>query len=90
MGESDYDMFLLGASVTDHVFFDQEVGTVDGPFRGPHGYYITRVKSRTQPTRPALSLKDANQRDLIVQDYVSCRFNQYAREVVEKATLAGL
>jgi len=90
IGESEFDMFLLGTSVADHVFFDQEVGSIDGPFRGTHGYYITRVLTRSQPTRPPLSLVDENQRELIVQDYLSVMFNAYARDVMAEAEVQGL
>ena len=82
VGESEFDMFLLGDSITDYVFFDQEVGSLDGPFKGPRGYYIPRVISRSDPTRPPLSLAEGSQRDLIMQDFMSCSFNDYAQAVL--------
>lgn len=90
IGESEFDMFLLGTSVADYVFFNQEEGSVDGPFRGTHGYYITRVLTRTNPTRPPLSLAQENQRELIVQDYMSVKFNEYAHGVMGEAAIQGL
>jgi len=81
-GESEYTMFLDGSSVADYAFFHQEPGTIDGPFRGQFGYYLTRVKGRVPPTKK-LSLQDDGQRKLIVQDYVQMRFNEYAQDVMD-------
>lgn len=86
--ESEYSMFVEGAGIVDYVFFDQPEG-IDGPFKGPHGYYITRVISRTPPTKE-FSLAEPAQRDLVVQDYLSMRINQWAQELLENAKVEGL
>jgi len=89
LGESDYSMFLTGTSVVDHIFFDQETGEIDGPFKGALGYYITKVVDRQSPTK-RLSVENEGQRDLIRQDYLSVRFNQYAEEVLAASKVEGL
>jgi hypothetical protein len=89
VGESDYWMFLSGGSVVDHVFFDQPVGSIDGPFKGMHGYYITKVQKRISPNKP-LSLDNPQQRELVEQDYLTVRFNAYAAEVLANADIEGL
>lgn len=86
--ESEFSMFVEGAGIVDYVFFDQPEG-IDGPFKGPHGYYITRVISRTPPTKE-FSLSDAAQRDLVVQDYLSMRINTWAQDLLENAKVEGL
>jgi len=89
LDESEYLIFLTGTSVADYVFFDQEAGTYAGPFRGSQGYYITKVNSRTPPMR-TLSLDVENERKLIEQDYLSMRFNAFAKDVVEAARVSGI
>ncbi len=89
VGESEYELFLIGSSITDHVFFDQEPGTIAGPLKGVHGWYITRVVSRTQPAQE-MSLEDEQKRSLVEQDYLSCRFNEYAEEVLREASVQGV
>jgi hypothetical protein len=42
VGESEYGLFLTGGSITDFVFFEQEVGTLGAPMRGPVGWYMPR------------------------------------------------
>jgi len=87
--ESDFSNFLMGSCVADSIFFDQSVGSVDGPFRGARGYYIIRVKGR-QPAARQLSLADKNQRDLIEQDYLAVRMSDYAAQVLDRAEVSGL
>src|SRR5688572_23492058 len=67
--ESDFRMFLYGPSVADYVFFEQKMGSIDGPFRGPKGYYIPRITGKTPPTRP-LDLKDPVHREIVVYHYL--------------------
>jgi hypothetical protein len=86
--ESDFSMFVEGAGLVDYVFFDQGEG-IDGPFKGPFGYYITRVVSRTPPTKE-FSLAEPTQRDLVVQDYLSMRVNAWAQDLLENAKVEGL
>jgi hypothetical protein len=86
--ESEFSMFVEGAGIVDYVFFDQPEG-IDGPFKGPHGYYITRVISRTPPTKEFV-LSEAPQRDLVVQDYLSMRINAWAQDLLENSKVEGL
>ncbi len=89
LDESAYICFLAGHSVTDTVFFEQEVDTVAGPYRGPYGYYITRVNARKPPTK-AFGLDDPIQRKSVRQDYVDVRFAEYASGLIEKAAIQGI
>jgi hypothetical protein len=49
LGEGQYRNLIYGGSVADYVFFEQEVGSWKGPFKGVQGYYFSKVKNRTQP-----------------------------------------
>jgi len=88
VGETPYSHWVTGRSITDHLFFDQAVGTIEGPFRGPLGYYLTRVKGRTPPTRP-LTLSGQQQVEMLKDDYLRVAFVEYAKEAVSKATVKG-
>jgi hypothetical protein len=70
------------------MFFDQMESSVAGPFRGPLGYYITRVNRRTPPSRP-LNLSDPKHVALLRDDYLRWAFIQYGKEAVAKATITG-
>ena len=83
--ESDYTGFLEGWSVGDEVFFSLEPGELGGPWVGPYGYYFARVKRRVPPSK-IQSLGDPTFRDMVVQDYVAVRFNEFGRDVYEAAT----
>ena len=89
LGESEFTSFVDGASVADTVYYEQEVGTIDGPFRGVHGYYITRVDSRTVGKK-AILLTDPNMRQMVVQDYVMQTFLEYAAAQLDNAEVVGL
>jgi hypothetical protein len=80
--------WVTGESITDYAFFEQGEGTVAGPFKGPLGYYLTRVAKRTGPTRP-LNFADPRHKDLLRDDYTRVAFVQFAREAVAKATIKG-
>jgi len=88
VGETPFSHWVTGASVTDYVFADQAENTVAGPFRGPQGYYITRVQRRTPPTRP-LNLGDPKHVDLLKDDYVRTSFIPYAQEARKSADVKG-
>ncbi len=88
VGESPYSEWVTGESITDHIFFDQAEGTVDGPFRGPLGWYLTRVIKRTPPLRP-LDTADPKVRKLLEDDYVRRSFIQYTKEAVARAKIRG-
>lgn len=88
VGETPFSHWVTGASITDYVFADQAENTVAGPFRGPQGYYITRVQRRTPPTRP-LNLGDPKHIDLLKDDYVRTSFIAYAQEARKMADVKG-
>jgi hypothetical protein len=70
------------------MFFDQAESSIAGPFRGPLGYYLTRVNRRTPPSRP-LNLSDPKHLGLLRDDYLRWAFIQYSREAVAKAQVSG-
>lgn len=88
VGETPFTHWVTGTSITDYVFADQAENTVAGPFRGPQGYYITRVQRRTPPTRP-LNLGDAKHVDLLKDDYVRTSFVAYCQEARKSADVKG-
>jgi hypothetical protein len=88
VGESTYTNWITGTSITDHLFFDQGEGTIAGPFRGPQGYYLTRVNKRTGPTRP-LNLAEPKHLQLLKDDYLRVAFTDYAKEAVAQADVKG-
>jgi hypothetical protein len=89
VGETPYRHWVTGDSITDFTFFDQAEGTVAGPFKGPLGYYLTRVQRRTAPTRP-LNLGEPKHVDLLRDDYLRVAFVDYAKEARAKAEVKGL
>jgi len=88
IGETYYTEWITGNSIVDYVFFEQAEGTVAGPFKGPQGYYITRVLRRTPPTR-GLNLSEPKHLELLRDDWLRFNFNKYAREAVEQADVKG-
>jgi hypothetical protein len=88
IGESPFAQFVSGQSITDHVFFDQQVGTIAGPFKGPHGYYLTKVMRRMPPTRP-LNVADERHLGLLRDDYIPYSLIQYCEEALSTATVEG-
>jgi len=88
VGETPFTHWVTSASITDYVFADQAENTVAGPFRGPQGYYLTRVQRRTPPTRP-LNLGDPKHVDLLKDDYVRTSFVTYAQEARKAADVKG-
>ncbi|MFN0241871.1 MAG: hypothetical protein ACKVWV_03180 [Planctomycetota bacterium] len=86
--ETEFSEWVRGGSLTDKVFFDQEVGTVAGPFKGPRGYYLTYVKRRKPATQP-LILSNPRHQQLLKDDYLRCAFIDYARESIAQAEVKG-
>jgi hypothetical protein len=82
LAESDYRNFIVGASVTDEIFFNLEAGQVGGPYEGPYGYYLVRVLSQGEPSG-ARTLGDANFKEMVRQDYLSTRFMAFGRQLSE-------
>ena len=76
------DNFLLG------LFFEQPVGSIEGPFRGPHGYYITRVVRRTPPNR-LLDLSEPVHRQLLEQHHLSTVLKRTAWELLNEGLKDG-
>jgi hypothetical protein len=89
LSESDYNSFLTGTSVADFIFFEQEVGTLGQPMRGPLGWYLPRLIRRTKaPTR--IPMDEATLRELVLDDYLTTKLNDYAQELIAKSEVYGL
>jgi hypothetical protein len=78
-----------GGCVADHVFIEQEEGTVAGPFRGPFGWYLSRLNERIRPARP-LGSDDPKVRERLKEDYLRWAFVEYSREALAQAKVLGL
>jgi hypothetical protein len=81
LGESDWSIFLTGGSVTDSIFFDLGSGEISQPLRGPYGYYIARVNRRAAPASQ-INLLPSGHRNLVEQDYVNTRFDQFVNQAL--------
>jgi hypothetical protein len=88
IGETYFTDWVTGNSITDYIFFDQAEGSVAGPFKGPQGYYITRVLRHIPPTR-SLNLGEARHLDLLRQDWLRVQFMKYSRDAVAQADVKG-
>lgn len=82
--ESEFTQLLDGFSLAEFLFFDAEVGKTIGPIQGPDGWFIVRVNSRT-PARKKIDVKVERERDLVKEDYITCRFFEWANTVIGKA-----
>lgn len=80
--ESEFTQLLDGYSVSNYLFFDAEVGKTVGPIPGPDGWYIARVNARTPP-RKKIDVKNPHERELVVEDYVTTRFMEWADQVLK-------
>jgi hypothetical protein len=93
IGDSDYRSFLFGTAVTDQIFFEQKMGSIDGPWRGPKGYYIARITGKTPPTKP-LDLNEPKHREIVEYFYLknsmAARALALLREGVANGTVKGL
>ena len=87
--ESNYTTFLYGDPLADYAFFEQPPGVVGGPFRGPYGYYLTRVFGRTPYVRP-LDLTEPRHFDLAREYYLRDAFTRKSRELMLAADIQGL
>ena len=87
--ESDYSIFVSGSSITDRVFFDQAVGTIENPVRGPHGWYIPRLLRKTPPTT-RLSVSDEDHREYLMQDWIAENLNAFVQEQVAQLEFSGV
>ncbi len=89
LGESSYYTYLFNKSTTDHVFLEQEPGSVGGPYIGPWGYYIIYLRSRTAPTNP-IDLNSERHFQMMVDDYVRNEFTKFAHQALENAETHGV
>jgi hypothetical protein len=83
LGESEYGLFLWGSSITDSIFFEQEVNALGQPMRGPYGWYLPRLIRRTKPLRHA-SVREELEQALVEEDYLLCHLNAFAQELVRR------
>jgi len=89
LGENDYWMYLNGSSVTDFVFFQQEVQSLGQPMRGPLGWYLPRLIRRTKPPQ-RLSMDEKVLDELLRDDFITHHLNLFAQELVRKSEVFGL
>lgn len=82
--ENEFTQLLDGFSISNHLFFDAEVGKTFGPIAGPDGYFVARVNART-PARRKIDVKNPKERELVREDFINHRFFQWANEVIGKA-----
>jgi len=89
LDESDYWLFLNGDSITDYIFYEQEVDQIGEAMRGPKGWYIPLLHRRSDP--PArLSTSEENMRTLIEQDYLNYHLRMYVADLVSKNDVRGI
>ncbi|MBM4060278.1 MAG: DUF3450 domain-containing protein [Planctomycetes bacterium] len=81
--ENEYTQLHDGFAISNHLFFDAEVGKTHGPIAGPDGYFIARVNART-PARRQIDVKNPKERELVREDYLNHRFFVWANEVIAK------
>lgn len=79
----EYRRFALGGSLADEAMFHAPVGTIVGPVRGPLGYYLMRVRSRTPNARP---VDPSNWLDEVLDEATI----DYARAALEAVEVSGL
>jgi hypothetical protein len=86
--ESEGHELVFGRTISDTVFYEQEVGTIAGPFMGPKGYYLTRLTGRTPAARP-LDLTIPLHRLLVQNFYLRVQLHKRAQELLQKGVEAG-
>lgn len=89
LGEHEYWCFLNGNSITDFIFFQQEVQSLGQPMRGPLGWYLPRLLRRTKPPQ-RLSMDPAVREQLVRDDYILWHLNEFCQELVKKHEVYGL
>jgi hypothetical protein len=87
--ESEYWQFLNGKTVTDFIFFEQEPGSVANPMRGPHGWYIPRLRTRSAAPEN-VNLTEENLIIMAEQDYTLQRLSEYVQEIIASNEVYGL
>jgi len=86
--ESEGHEFVFGKTITDMVFYEQQVGSIVGPRMGPKGYYVIRLSGRTPPLKP-LDLSIDMHRQLIQSFYLRIQLHQRAHELLRQGVEAG-
>ncbi|MFN0244772.1 MAG: hypothetical protein ACKVWV_17945 [Planctomycetota bacterium] len=89
LAESPYTRISNGFSLADHARYEQPVGTIEGPFRGPHGFYFVNVLSR-KPAKRKLRADDVTAVRFIRDECLRLTFLDYAREALAQADIQGL
>ena len=89
LGESEYWCFLNGNSITDFVFFQQEVLSLGQPLRGPLGWYLPRLLRRTKPPQ-RLSMDPDVREKLVRDDYLIWHLNEFCQGLIAKNEVFGL
>lgn len=86
LGENKYKHWVNGFSITDQIFFEQQVGTVDGPFKAQLGYYVVRLNKRNPPSR-TLNLADPKHVELVKDDFLKYELVRYTKEAVAQSKI---
>ena len=89
LSESPYSEFMNGGLLVDHLFFDQPIGSVAGPFKMKWGWALTKVLRRTPPTRP-LNVNDERHLELLRDDWYRVSFADYAAQALAEAETIGM
>ena len=89
VSESSFTKVLTGGSMADRVFLDMQAGDLGGPFRGPQGYYIIYVKSKSAPSNP-IGTRSERHRELLADEYVRQTFAEYAQQALAAAETSGV
>ena len=84
--ESEYSDLLKGFSLGYFIFYDAPVGKTVGPVKGPEAWYLVRVNARA-PAKQPVSVKEARTRELVKQDFLTHRFLEWSKKVLEKTVL---
>jgi hypothetical protein len=82
--ESEYTDLLQGFSLGYFIYYEAEVGKVLGPVKGTDAWYLVRVNSRA-PAKQPVSVKDERNRELVKQDFLTHRFLEWSKDVLDRA-----
>jgi hypothetical protein len=86
--ESEGHELVFGRTISDTVFYEQDVGTIAGPFMGAKGYYLTRLTGRTPSARP-LDLTIPLHKLLVQNFYLRVQLHKRAQELLRKGVEEG-
>ncbi len=87
--ESEYLQFLNGELISDYIFFRQEEGKVDGPFRGPYGWYVSLLRRRNVAPNN-INMPEEKLIEMAEQDYTITSLSRYAQELIGRNQVYGL